>query len=141
MSRHTTLKQFRYFLAVSETASVAAAARMINIAQSAVTKSVQELEDSLGVKLFMRSSRGMVLTQEGHRFQASARKVIAAVAEAGQLMGSRAETLIGNLTIGVTSLSSAWQSAPPTRRSCWRLTASRACSTPCGRRTRCTPKF
>ena len=104
MSRHITLKQFRYFLAVSETSSVAAAARMINIAQSAVTKSIQELEDSLGVKLFMRSSRGMVLTQEGHRFQASARKVIAAVAEAGQLMGSRAETLIGNLTIGVTSL-------------------------------------
>lgn len=68
MSRHITLKQFRYFLAVSETSSVAAAARMINIAQSAVTKSVQELEDSLGVKLFMRSSRGMVLTQEGHRF-------------------------------------------------------------------------
>ena len=35
MHRHFTLKQFRYFLAVSETGSVAAAARMINIAQSA----------------------------------------------------------------------------------------------------------
>ena len=104
MSRHITLKQFRYFLAVSETTSVAAAARMINIAQSAVTKSVQEIEASLGVTLFTRSSRGMVLTQEGHRFQASARKVIAAVAEAGQLIGARAETLIGNLNIGVTSL-------------------------------------
>ena len=69
MSRHITLKQFRYFLAVSETSSVAAAARMINIAQSAVTKSVQELEDSLGVKLFMRSSRGMVLTQKAIAFK------------------------------------------------------------------------
>lgn len=104
MSRHITLKQFRYFLAVSETASVASAARMINIAQSAVTKSIQELEESLGVKLFMRSSRGMVLTQEGHRFQTSARKVIAAVGEAGQLMDSKVEILTGNLTIGVTSL-------------------------------------
>lgn len=104
MQRHITLKQFRYFLAVSETASVAAAARMINIAQSAVTKSIRELEDSLGVRLFERSAKGMVLTQDGHRFQANARKVIAAVAEAGQLGRGKPETLSGNLTIGVTSL-------------------------------------
>ncbi|MDP1742346.1 MAG: LysR family transcriptional regulator [Polaromonas sp.] len=104
MQRHITLKQFRYFLAVSEMASVAAAARMINIAQSAVTKSIQEIEESLGVALFERSSRGMVLTQAGHRFQASARKVISAVAEAGMLGRERAEALTGSLTIGVTSL-------------------------------------
>lgn len=104
MQRHITLKQFRYFLAVSETASVAAAARMINIAQSAVTKSIQELEDALGVKLFERTTKGMALTQDGHRFQASARKVIAAVAEAGQLGRGKPETLSGNLTVGVTSL-------------------------------------
>ena len=104
MQRHVTLKQFRYFLAVSETASVAAAARMINIAQSAVTKSIQEVEDALGVKLFERTARGMVLTQDGHRFQASARKVIAAVAEAGQLGRGKPEVLSGSLTLGVTSL-------------------------------------
>lgn len=104
MQRHITLRQFRYFLAVSEAASVAAAARMINIAQSAVTKSIQELEDSLGVKLFERTAKGMVLTQDGHRFQASARKVISAVAEAGQLGRGKPEELTGSLTIGVTSL-------------------------------------
>lgn len=104
MQRNITLKQFRYFLAVSEASSVASAARMINIAQSAVTKSVQELEDVLGVKLFERTNRGMELTQDGHRFQASARKVIAAVAEAGQLGRGRPEMLSGSLTIGVTSL-------------------------------------
>ena len=104
MQRHITLKQFRYFLAVSETASVAATARMINIAQSALTKSIQNLEESLGVRLFDRNSRGMVLTQEGYRFQASARKVIAAAAEAGQFARGRVETLTGNLSIGVTSL-------------------------------------
>lgn len=104
MQRHITLKQFRYFLAVSETASVASAARMINIAQSAVTKSVLELEETLGVRLFQRTSRGMVLTQDGYRFQASARKVLAAVAEASQVSRPKVETLIGSLTIGVTSL-------------------------------------
>ncbi len=104
MQRHITLKQFRYFLAVSETASVAAAARMINIAQSAVTKSVQELEDALGVRLFERTAKGMVLTQDGQRFQVSARKVISAVAEAGQLGRGKPEALSGSLTVGVTSL-------------------------------------
>jgi DNA-binding transcriptional LysR family regulator len=104
MQRHITLRQFRYFLAVSEASSVAAAARMVNIAQSAVTKSIQELEESLGVRLFERTSRGMVLTQEGYRFQASARKVLAAVAEAGEVSRGQVETLSGNLTVGVTSL-------------------------------------
>lgn len=104
MNRNITLKQFRYFLAVSETASVAAAARMINIAQSAVTKSVQELEESLGVRLFERTSKGMTLTRDGYRFQANARKVIAVVAEAGQLERGQAVALTGSITVGVTSL-------------------------------------
>ena len=41
MQRHFTLKQFRYFVAVAESASVAGAARVLNIAQSAVTRSIQ----------------------------------------------------------------------------------------------------
>lgn len=104
MQRHLTLKQFRYFLAVSETGSVAAAARMINIAQSAVTASVTELEGTLGTRLFDRTHKGMVLTQAGHRFQASARKVISAVAEAGMIDRGRPEALTGTLSIGATSL-------------------------------------
>jgi DNA-binding transcriptional LysR family regulator len=104
MHRHLTLKQFRYFLAVSESGSVAAAARMINIAQSALTTALLDAETTLGTRLFERSSRGMVLTQAGHRFQASARKVITAVAEAHQLDRGRPEVLTGQLTLGVTSL-------------------------------------
>lgn len=104
MQRHFTFKQFRYFLAVSESGSLAAAARMISIAQSALTKSIQELEDTLGMRLFERTPRGMVLTQAGHRFQASARKVISAVQEAGMIGRGRSEVLTGSLTLGVTSL-------------------------------------
>jgi DNA-binding transcriptional LysR family regulator len=65
---------------------------------------VQELEESLGVQLFERTSKGMALTQEGYRFQASARKVIAVVAEAGQIERGQVKELTGNMTIGVTSL-------------------------------------
>lgn len=105
MSNHLTLRQFRYFVAVAEGGSVAAASRMLSIAQSAVTKSLQELEAEIGQPLFERSSRGMTLTPQGHRFLASARKVLGAVAEAGRLHRSdAAHAPRGTLALGVTSL-------------------------------------
>ena len=54
--RHVTFRQFRYFIAVAESGSVAAASRMLAIAQSAVTKAMLELEAELGTALFERSS-------------------------------------------------------------------------------------
>jgi DNA-binding transcriptional LysR family regulator len=100
-----TLRQFRYFIAVAESGSVAAASRMLNIAQSALTKSMQEVEEELGQRLFERSAKGMTLTAPGHRFLASARKVIGAVADATRLhRADEAEPLQGTLNIGVTSL-------------------------------------
>jgi DNA-binding transcriptional LysR family regulator len=83
VSKHFTLKQFRYFLAVCDSGSIAAAARLVNIAQSALTKSIQELETTLGTPLFERLPRGMELTQSGYRFEAKARQVISAVMQAG----------------------------------------------------------
>jgi DNA-binding transcriptional LysR family regulator len=105
MSSHITLRQFRYFVAVAESGSVAAASRMLAIAQSALTKSMQELEEELGQPLFERSSRGMTLTPQGHRFLASARKVIGAVTEATRLhRADEGAGLRGPLAVGVTSL-------------------------------------
>jgi DNA-binding transcriptional LysR family regulator len=106
MTSHITLRQFRYFVAVAESGSVAAASRMLSIAQSAVTKSMQELEDDLGRQLFERSSRGMQLTPQGHRFLSSARQVLASVADATRQRDDDAAgaALGGTLTVGVTSL-------------------------------------
>lgn len=106
MSTHITLRQFRYFIAVAESGSVASASRMLNIAQSALTKSMHELEDELGARLFERSSRGMQLTPRGHRFLAAARKVIASVADATRERDADDGTagLTGVLSVGVTSL-------------------------------------
>lgn len=104
MKRNITLRKFRYFIGVAESSSVASAARMLNIAQSAVTKSILELEEALGVKLFERSSKGMLLTPDGHRFLASARRVLATVADATRLLRAQPQALAGSLSIGVTSL-------------------------------------
>jgi DNA-binding transcriptional LysR family regulator len=104
MSKHFTFKQFRYFLAVCDAGSIAAAARLVNIAQSALTKSIQELETTLGTPLFERLPRGMELTQSGYRFEAKARQVISAVMQAGAINHDEKDELTGSLTIGVTSL-------------------------------------
>lgn len=103
--RHVTLRQFRYFVAVAESGSVASASRVLNIAQSALTKSLLELEAELGSTLFERSPKGMTLTPAGHRFLVSARKVIGTVADAMRINGAdSAPELAGVLNIGVTSL-------------------------------------
>ena len=104
MSKHFTFKQFRYFLAVCDAGSIAAAARLVNIAQSALTKSIQELETTLGTPLFERLPRGMELTQSGYRFETKARQVISAVMQAGAINHDEKDELTGSLTIGVTSL-------------------------------------
>jgi DNA-binding transcriptional LysR family regulator len=102
--RNVTLRQFRYFIAVAESNSVASAARMVNIAQSAITKSIQELEDEIGVRLFDRTAKGMQLTPDGHRFLVKARKVQSAVVDATSLIQGGTKTLEGELNIGVSSL-------------------------------------
>jgi DNA-binding transcriptional LysR family regulator len=103
--RHVTLRQFRYFVAVAESGSVAAASRMLSIAQSALTRSLLELEDELACALFVRSPKGMTLTPQGHRFLVSARKVIGSVADALRVQAADAASEIsGVLTVGVTSL-------------------------------------
>jgi DNA-binding transcriptional LysR family regulator len=104
-ARHVTLRQFRYFIAVAEGGSVAAASRVLAIAPSAVTQAMHELEAELGGALFERSSKGMLLTPQGHRFLAGARKVLAAVADATRLdLDRHADSLSGTLAIGVTPL-------------------------------------
>lgn len=82
MPSHVPLRQFRYFIAVAESGSVAAASRTLKIAQSAVTESMQELQDELGQRLFERSPNGIELTAQGHRFLAGARRLIGALADA-----------------------------------------------------------
>jgi DNA-binding transcriptional LysR family regulator len=62
------LKQLRDVLAIVERGSLNAAARQLHVAQPALTRSIRELERELGVPLFARQARGMVLTPMGRLF-------------------------------------------------------------------------
>jgi DNA-binding transcriptional LysR family regulator len=56
---------YRYFMAVAETGSVRAASRNLNVAASAISKQLIQLEETLGVALFDRSGRGLTLAPAG----------------------------------------------------------------------------
>jgi molybdenum-dependent DNA-binding transcriptional regulator ModE len=70
-----SLRQIRAFLAVQEHASVTGAAKALCRSQTAVTKSIQDLERSIGVPLFDRTPKGMSLTAFGEILLPRARTV------------------------------------------------------------------
>ena len=60
-----TLEQLRIFVAVAEREHMTAAARALNISQSAVSTQIKALEIDLGHDLFERRGRNLVLTEAG----------------------------------------------------------------------------
>mgnify|MGYP005991965633 CR=1 FL=1 len=62
------VKQLRIFLAVAHTQSFAEASKLVHMSQPAVSLSIKSLEDSLGGRLFTRTTRSTLLTAEGQKY-------------------------------------------------------------------------
>jgi molybdate transport repressor ModE-like protein len=62
---HLELRQLRYLATVAESGSISGAARVLKIAQPAVSRTIQCLEECLGVQLFERRARGVATTAYG----------------------------------------------------------------------------
>lgn len=62
------LELYRVFQEVARMGNISAAAQNLFISQSAVSQSIKQLEEQLQVRLFSRSTRGVVLTSEGKLF-------------------------------------------------------------------------
>lgn len=71
-----TLRQFEAFLAVAGLRSFTAAGRSLNITQSAISGLIKELEAQIGVPLFDRTSRTVILSPDGENFLPVARKAL-----------------------------------------------------------------
>ncbi len=82
------LQKLRGFYWASHCLSFSEAAAKIHVSQSAISHQVKSLEDELGVKLYERSGRGIVLTPEGERLEHYARVILHSVDD---LMGEFAE--------------------------------------------------
>lgn len=97
------LRHLRYLIAVSEHGSFSAAARRLHIAQSAISEQLSNLEEEVGVPLFIRGSRKATLTPAGELFLDEARRVITGAQRAVEIAQRAHRGKIGALRIGFFS--------------------------------------
>src|SRR5215213_2086349 len=73
------LRQLRTFVTIAEQGTVSKAAMVVRIAQPALSRQIISIEEELGLKLFERIRRRLVLTSEGEQMLADCRTVLDAV--------------------------------------------------------------
>jgi DNA-binding transcriptional LysR family regulator len=93
------LNHVRYFLAVVDHQGINAAAMALRLAQPTVSQAIRELERELGVELFHRLGRGMVLSSAGYAFSGPARRILRDVVAAEGALPDAAGQLLGRLDI------------------------------------------
>lgn len=82
--------KLRIFYAVAEAGSFTHAGETLNLSQSAVSRQISTLEESIGVTLFHRHARGLILTEEGELLHKTAGEIFGKLAMIeGQLADSR----------------------------------------------------
>jgi LysR family transcriptional regulator, nitrogen assimilation regulatory protein len=95
------VRQLRYFLAVAEAGSLSRAAERLNLAQSAVSHHLADLEAKLGLQLLERHPRGIRLTPAGQRLHEHARSIVTAVAKAEEDVKAFAKEAMGPVSVGL----------------------------------------
>lgn len=90
------------FALVVDAGSFSATARRLNVGQPAVSKLVAQLEDRLGVKLLMRTTRGLTATEAGLNFYERARRAIEEADEAELAARGAGRGLTGKLRVCAT---------------------------------------
>ena len=99
--QNLTLKQLRYFEALTLHGHFGRAADVCAISQPALSMQIKELEQTLGTRLFERSARQVRLTQFGEEFLPRAQAILRAVDELDDLARASRAQLIGRLRIGI----------------------------------------
>lgn len=85
-----TLKQLRVFTAVARTENVSRAAADLSLTQSAVSMALRELEQQLGVQLFDRAGKRLLMNAEGHRLLPRAQQILDEVKDIAVELGHAA---------------------------------------------------
>jgi DNA-binding transcriptional LysR family regulator len=96
-------RQLRYFIGVAETLSFTKAGQRLHIAQPALSRQIRQLEDEIGVALFLRNRRKVELTDAGLVFLREARTVVEQAHHAVQVTHLAQRGAYGIVRIGLAS--------------------------------------
>lgn len=97
------LSSYKIFYTVANTGNISKAAKELYISQPAISKSIQKLEESIGARLFERSSRGVTLTDAGEILYTHVKSAFETLTLGEDKLRRSIELGVGHLTIGVSS--------------------------------------
>ena len=106
------LRHLHYFVAVGEEQHYGRAAQRLRVAQPALSRQIQDLEDEIGFKLFDRLPRGVKLAAAGKSFLEDVRRILQQVDEAKTRAGRVARGQAGTLRVGFIE-SASWHGIVP----------------------------
>ena len=114
------LVHLKYAVEVAETGSINKASEKLYVSQPNLSRAIKELEASLGVTIFDRSAKGMVLTPDGEVFVRYARSILRQV-DAIEEVFSKGTTEKKKFSISVPRASGCWNrcSGRANGASCW----------------------
>lgn len=98
-----TLERIRTFVRVAERGNLSAVARELGVGQSTVTRHLRELEEAVGVSLLSRTTRRVMVTEEGSQYYASSVRILRLVEQAGDEVRDTRGTTAGTIRISCTA--------------------------------------
>ena len=98
---NVTLKQLRYFDALTRHRHFGRAAEVCSVSQPALSVQIKELEQEVGAKLFERGARQVRLTGLGEQFASRVTDILKSVDELGDLARASGDQLTGRLRLGI----------------------------------------
>ena len=94
-------KQLEYFAAVAEAGSISGASRQLHVAQPPVSRQLAMLEDELGACLFLRTNKGVELTEAGHCLYQQSRQMFQSLRTMADSVREVGAGVRGQLKVGV----------------------------------------
>lgn len=97
------LKQIKHFVAVAEELNFRRAAERLHITQPPLSQSIKSLEETVGVKLFERNTRGVHLTKAGEAFLGESLEILSAAQRSISVARQAAQGEVGTLRLGYSA--------------------------------------